>query len=105
MKDQQVKDRSVFSDYDILRYPIVTEKSTQAAEMGQYFFVVRNDATKQEIKQAVERVYGVKVKSVNTCIRKGKLKTFRGRRALLSDKKRAMVRLEAGESLNFMTGV
>lgn len=105
VKGKQETGRVVFSDYDILRYPITTEKSTLVGESNQYFFVVQNTATKQDIKQAVERVFGVKVKSVNTAVRKGKLKTFRGRRALLSDKKRAMVRLEPGESINFMTGV
>lgn len=105
MTEHPMQGRVVFSDYDILRYPLTTEKSTRAGESNQYFFVVRKDATKKDIKEAVERVFGVKVKSVNTCIRKGKLKTFRGRQALLSDKKRAMVRLEPGESLNLMTGV
>lgn len=105
MADQSTQGRVVFSDYDILRYPVTTEKSTRMAESDQYFFVVRKEATKRDIKEAVERVFGVKVKSVNTCIRKGKTKNFRGRSAILSDKKRAMVRLEPGESLNLMTGV
>ena len=91
----------VFKDYDILRYPIVTEKSTKAGELGQYFFVVDRAATKDEIKLAVERVFSVKVKSVNTMIKKGKLKTFRGRKALRSDVKRAIVRLEDGYSIMF----
>lgn len=94
-----------FKDYDIIRYPVMTEKSNGATEHSQYFFVVRRDATKDEIKDAVERIFDVKVKSVNTMIRKGKLKTFRGRRALLSDVKRAMVRLQDGYNITLVSGV
>jgi large subunit ribosomal protein L23 len=95
----------VFKDYDVLRYPLVTEKTTAAGENGQYFFVVDKRATKIDIKQAVERLFSVKVKSVNTAIRKGKLRTFRGHKAQLSDVKRAMVCLESGESIKFVSGV
>jgi large subunit ribosomal protein L23 len=95
----------VFRDYSVLRYPIVTEKSNQLGDSGQYFFVVDKKSTKPEIKQAVERIFNVNVLSVNTMIRKGKQKTFRGRRACLSDKKRAMVRLAAGQSITFVSGV
>lgn len=95
----------VFKDYDILRYPVITEKSTKAGESGQYFFVVDKRANKDDIKSAVERVFEVKVKSVNTMIKKGKLKAFKGRRALLSDVKKAMVRLEDGYSITLVSGV
>jgi large subunit ribosomal protein L23 len=94
-----------FRDYDILRYPITTEKSTQAGSDQQYFFVVNKKATKPEIKAAVERVFDVKVKSVNTLIRRGKVKTFKGHSGKLQDTKRAMIRLEAGYSINFVSGV
>ncbi|MDR0632656.1 MAG: 50S ribosomal protein L23 [Holosporales bacterium] len=99
------ENKVVFKDYDILRYPLVTEKTTAAGENGQYFFVVDKRATKGDIKQAVERVFSVKVKSVNTMIRKGKLRAFRGHKALLSDVKRAVVCLEKGESIMFVSGV
>lgn len=105
MKNNQLKNQIIFRNYDILRYPITTEKSTAMSENGQYFFVVRKDATKKDIKDAVEHIFDVKVKSVNTLIRKGKIKTFRGRQALLSDKKRAIVRLEDGESITLVSGV
>ncbi|GHS91397.1 50S ribosomal protein L23 [Alphaproteobacteria bacterium] len=95
----------VFKDYDVLRYPVQTEKSTKGGESNQYFFVVRSDSTKADIKSAVERVFSVKVKSVQTLIRKGKLRTFRGHKALLSDTKRAMVRLEDGDNIILTTGV
>jgi large subunit ribosomal protein L23 len=95
----------VFKDYDILRYPVVTEKSTTMGEYGQYFFIVDQKVTKGEVKAAVERVFDVKVKSVNTMIRKGKLKAFRGRLGLRSDVKKAMVSLEQGYSITFVSGV
>jgi large subunit ribosomal protein L23 len=104
-KKSETKEAIVFKDYDVLRYPVITEKSTKSGESGQYFFVVDKNATKNDIKLAVERIFDVKVKSVNTAIRKGKLKTFRGRTAQLSDKKRAMVRLESGHNIEFVSGV
>lgn len=97
--------RSDLKSYDIIRYPVITEKSTEMQQQGQYCFIVSNEATKPQIKQAVEQVFGVKVKSVNTMIRKGKQHSFRGHRAPLSDKKRAIVRLEEGESITLVSGV
>lgn len=95
----------VLKDYDVIRYPLITDKSTAASERGQYFFVVQRDATKDDVKNAIERIFDVKVKSVNTMIRKGKLKAFRGQRALLSDVKRAMVRLQDGYNITLVSGV
>jgi large subunit ribosomal protein L23 len=97
--------KMVFKDYDVLRYPITTEKTTKAGDSNQYFFVVDRRATKKDVKSAVERIFEVKVKAVNTSIRKGKLKIFKGRTALLSDVKRAMVRLENGYDIKFVSGV
>ncbi|MDR1597882.1 MAG: 50S ribosomal protein L23 [Holosporales bacterium] len=97
--------RVVFNDYSVLRYPVITEKSNLAGDAGQYFFVVDKGATKADIKHAVERVFNVSVVSVNTLIRKGKSKTFRGRKARLSDQKRAVVRLAPGQSIVFVAGV
>ncbi|MCX7338700.1 MAG: 50S ribosomal protein L23 [Alphaproteobacteria bacterium] len=91
--------------YDVIRYPVLTEKSNLMTEGNQYFFAVAKDANKGDIKQAVELVFDVKVKSVNTLIRKGKTRTFRGRKGRQSDVKRAMVSLESGQIIDFSSGV
>lgn len=91
--------------YDIIRSPAITEKGTLVSEHNQVVFTVAADATKPAIKKAVEGLFGVKVKSVNTLVRKGKLRRFRGRAALLSDVKRAYVTLEKGERLDVTTGL
>ena len=91
--------------YDIIIAPVITEKATMASEYNQVVFKVRPEATKTEIKTAVEQLFNVKVKAVNTLVRKGKLKQFRGRRALQSDVKKAVVTLEAGHSIDVTTGL
>ncbi len=91
--------------YDVIIRPIVTEKSTRVSEHNQVVFQVRKDATKPEIKEAVEEIFGVKVKKVNTLILKGKVKGFRGRRGRRPDIKKAYVTLEEGQSIDIMTGV
>lgn len=91
--------------YDVIVSPVITEKSTRASEFNQVVFKVRSDATKTEIKAAVEGLFNVKVKAVNTLVRKGKLKTFRGQRALLSDVKKAIVTLEPGHGIDVTTGL
>ncbi len=91
--------------YDIIVSPVITEKSTLVSDANQVIFNVARDATKTEIKAAVEGLFGVKVKAVNTLVRKGKLRTFKGRRALLSDKKKAVVTLEEGHSIDVTTGL
>ncbi len=91
--------------YDIIRGPVITEKSTQASEHNQVTFRVRKEATKPEIKQAVEGLFGVKVKAVNTLNQAGKVKRFRGRPGRRSDVKKAMVTLEEGHSIDVTTGV
>ena len=91
--------------YDLILSPVVTEKSTKASIDNKVTFNVRKDATKPQIKAAVEQLFSVKVKRVNTLIRKGKLKTFRGFRALQSDKKKAVVTLEPGHSIDVTTGL
>lgn len=93
------------SSYDVIIAPVVTEKSTMASEYGQVVFKVRTEATKPDIKAAVEQLFNVKVKAVNTIVRKGKLKQFRGRRALQSDVKKAIVTLEEGHSIDVTTGL
>lgn len=91
--------------YDVIISPVITEKATLASENNQVIFKVKPDATKPEIKAAIEALFKVKVKAVNTIVRKGKLRTFRGIRALLSDTKRAIVTLEDGHSIDVTTGL
>ncbi len=91
--------------YDIIRAPVVTEKSTRGAEVNQVTFRVAMDATKPEIKQAVETLFKVKVKRVNTIRVNGKRKRFQGRPGRRADYKKAIVSLAEGEMIDVMTGV
>ena len=91
--------------YDLIKKPVITEKATMASEAGAVVFQVAMDATKPMIKEAVEAVFGVKVKAVNTTITKGKVKKFRGRNGERSDKKKAYVTLEAGNTIDVSTGL
>lgn len=91
--------------YDILRSPVITEKSTMISEHNQVMFNVAKTATKPEIKKAVEALFEVKVKAVNTLVRKGKTKRFRGRVGQQSDVKKAIVTLEEGHSIDVTTGL
>ena len=96
---------SKFTNYDIIRSPVVTEKSTLASEHGQIVFDVAVDATKSDIKAAVEGLFSVKVKAVNTLIRKGKTKRFRNVLGVRNDTKKAIVTLVDGQSIDIPTGV
>lgn len=91
--------------YDIIRMPVVTEKATIQAENNKVVFNVARTATKPEIKAAVEQLFSVKVKSVNTLVRKGKTKRFRGIIGTQSDVKKAVVTLEEGHSIDITTGL
>jgi large subunit ribosomal protein L23 len=91
--------------YDVLRSPVITEKATMASEHNQVMFNVASTATKPQIKQAVERLFAVKVKAVNTLNRKGKVKRFKGRIGKQSDFKRAIVTLEEGHAIDITTGL
>ena len=91
--------------YDIILAPVITEKSTMVSEHNQVIFKVAPTATKPQIKAAIEALFKVKVKAVNTIVRKGKLKAFRGRVALQSDTKKAIVTLEGGHSIDVTTGL
>ena len=91
--------------YDIIVKPVITEKATVASEHNQVVFRVARHATKPQIKEAVEKLFDVKVKNVNTLVRKGKLRNFKGRRALLSDVKNAVVTLEEGHRIDVTTGL
>lgn len=91
--------------YDVIVSPVVTEKSTMASEQNQVVFNVAKKASKPEIKAAVEALFGVKVTGVNTLVRKGKLKRFRGRVGQQSDVKKAVVTLAEGQSIDIATGL
>ena len=91
--------------YDIIRKPIVTEKATMASEKNAVVFEVAIDANKPQIKEAIEALFGVKVKAVNTTITKGKVKRFRGRLGKRKDIKKAYVRLEEGNTIDVSTGL
>jgi len=91
--------------YDVIVSPSITEKSTMASEQNQVVFNVVRTATKPEIKAAVEALFGVKVTAVNTLLRKGKVKRFRGHIGKQSDVKKAYVTLADGQSIDVSTGL
>lgn len=91
--------------YQIIRAPLITEKATLLSEKGQIVFRVAIDATKPEIKAAVEGLFGVKVNSVNTLVQKGKTKRFKGRPGVRSDVKKAIVSLADGQTIDLTTGL
>src|ERR1019366_8332544 len=91
--------------YDIIVSPVVTEKATLASGHNKVLFKVAGKATKPQIKEAVEKLFDVKVKSVNTLVRKGKTKVFRGTFGSQSDVKRAIVTLEEGHRIDVTTGL
>lgn len=86
--------------YDVIRKPVISEKSTLASEHAQIVFQVSLGATKPQIKAAVEKIFDVKVRAVNTLIRKGKKRRFKGRFGIQSDFKNAVVTLEPGYSID-----
>ncbi|MBR9863719.1 50S ribosomal protein L23 [Neptunicoccus sediminis] len=91
--------------YDVIRKPIITEKATMASEHNAVVFEVAIDANKPQIKEAVESLFNVKVKAVNTSITKGKVKRFRGRLGQRKDVKKAYVTLEEGNTIDVSTGL
>ncbi len=91
--------------YDVIVAPVITEKATTAADENKVVFKVRKDATKPQIKMAVESLFDVKVEAVNTILRKGKQKAFRGRIGRQSDTKRAIVTLAEGHAIDVTTGL
>jgi len=96
---------SKMNAYDVIRSPVITEKATLASEANQVIFKVAGKATKPDIKAAVEQLFSVKVKAVNTLVRKGKKKAFRGIVARQGDTKKAIVTLEEGHSIDVTTGL
>ena len=96
---------SKFTNYDIIRSPVVTEKSTSPPSTARWCSTSPIDATKPQIKAAVEGLFSVKVKAVNTLVRKGKVKRFRNVRGVRKDVKKAIVTLVDGQSIDISTGV
>jgi large subunit ribosomal protein L23 len=91
--------------YDVIVSPVITEKATNLSEQNKVVFKVRSNATKPQIKEAVEKLFDVKVKSVNTLVTKGKVKIFRGTRGQRSDVKKAVVTLQEGQTIDVTTGL
>ena len=91
--------------YDVIRRPIITEKTTMVSASNAVVFEVAIDSTKPLIKEAVEALFNVKVKAVNTTVTKGKVKRFRGKPGRRSDVKKAYVTLEEGNAIDVTTGL
>ena len=91
--------------YDVILSPVITEKATVASERNQVMFRVARTATKPQIKEAVEKLFDVKVKAVNTLVRKGKKRAFKGTLGQQSDVKKAIVTLEEGQRIDVTTGL
>jgi large subunit ribosomal protein L23 len=91
--------------YDVILSPVITEKATVLSEQNKVVFKVAKTATKPQIKAAVEKLFDVKVKSVNTIVTEGKMKIFKGRLGQRSDVKKAVVTLEEGHSIDVTTGL
>ena len=91
--------------YDVIVSPVITEKATLASEHNKVLFKVAAKATKPQIKEAVEKLFDVKVKSVNTLVRKGKFKSARGVAGYQSDVKKAIVTLAEGHRIDVTTGL
>jgi len=96
---------NLLNAYDVIVSPSITEKSTLVSEHNQVVFNVRRDATKPDIKAAVEQLFNVKVKAVNTLNRKGKVKRFKGIIGKRSNVKKAIVTLEDGQRIDITTGL
>jgi len=91
--------------YDVIIAPVITEKATLASERSQVMFKVARNATKPQIKEAVEKLFDVKVKSINTLVRRGKVKAFKGTVGTQSPTKRAIVTLAEGHTIDVTTGL
>ncbi len=91
--------------YEIIKQPVVTEKTTKMSENNQFVFKVESTSSKENIKKAVEKLFKVKVKSINTIKIKGKTKIFKGTKGRRSDYKKAVVTLKSGETLDYSGGV
>jgi large subunit ribosomal protein L23 len=102
---KQTKPAVTLRQYDVIIAPHITEKATMASEHNAVVFKVAGDATKPEIKAAVEALFSVTVKKVNTIVQKGKTKKWKGKEYTRSDFKKAIVTLAPGQSIDVTTGV
>ena len=91
--------------YDVIVAPHITEKSTMMSEQNAVVFKVARDATKPEIKAAVEALFNVSVTNVNTIVQKGKTKKWKGKPYTRSDMKKAIVTLAEGDQIDVTTGI
>ena len=91
--------------YQVILSPLVTEKSTQRSEYNKIVFSVPINASKLDVKSSIEKIFSVKVKSVNTILLKGKVKRFKGVLGKRSDTKKAIVTLAAGNTIDLSVGV
>lgn len=105
MSKTAVKQISDERAYDVIVSPHVTEKSTALTQFNQYVFVVSTDSNKQEIKQAVQKLFKVEVVSVQTILQKGKTKNWRGIKGRRKDVKKAVVRLKEGQTIDLSSKV
>jgi large subunit ribosomal protein L23 len=96
---------STLKHYDSILAPVITEKATLLSEHNKVVFRVPLGATKKDVKDAVEALFKVKVAAVNTIRQKGKVKAFRGRQGRRSDRKKAIVTLAEGHSIDVTTGL
>ena len=96
---------TTIEDFDVLLGPKVTEKATSLSEHGQIVFKVRIDATKVQIRRAVERLFDVKVTRVNTILVTGKTKLFRQTLGRRSNYKKAVVTLAEGQNIDYLAGL
>ena len=104
-KKSEAATNATARNYDVIVSPVITEKSTAVSEQNKVIFNVRMDANKSEVKEAIQNIFGVKVKSVNTLIRLGKEKRFRNTVGKQSDVKKAIITLAEGQSINLEGGV
>lgn len=104
-RTKQVEKPIAERHYEVVRRPVITEKATLLSEHNQVSFMVAIDATKPEIKAAVEALFKVKVKAVNTIRVHGKIKRFRGQLGQRADAKKAVVTLMEGHSIDVTTGL
>jgi large subunit ribosomal protein L23 len=91
--------------YDLIRTPLITEKSTILSEFGKYVFEVSPRADKSSVKKAIEEIFTVKVKTVNILNQKGKVKKFRGFLGRRADSKKAIVTLEKDQTIDLAGGI
>jgi large subunit ribosomal protein L23 len=101
----ETKSGLTLSPYDIIVKPMITEKSTLISEHNQVMFRVHLKATKPQIRAAIEQLFSVKVTAINTQVRKGKTKRWKGTEYIRSDQKQAVVTLAQGQSIDVTTGI